>query len=180
MSAQDRIKKSLIDYDSAAPVIKYLLKNTTHVIKQTTSDYERSVSKFYDKITNELVIESENEIIAIYYSKHQIWCWAWAHVGFINSENFLAKEILLYSLDMDPNLSYIKSLLTTSRGIIDDRTQIDINLAISSSLIKHPYIFPYYHKIGDYTLAYYFVLLNDTDLDALRDKIKESEKTYTT
>lgn len=179
MSAQDNIKKALIEYDSASSVIKYLLKNTIHVIEQTSSNYKRSISKFFSRTTNELVLESENEILAIYYSKHQIWCWAWSLVELTDSENFLAKEILLYSLGMDTNLSYIKSLLTTSRGIIDDVSQLDINLAVSSSLIKQPYIFPYYHKIGNHTLVYYFILLNNTDLDLLKQKIMENEKSYT-
>ena len=73
----------------------------------------------------------------------KVWSWAWSQPGLTNSENYLAKEILLYALKLGSDLSYIKSILTTSRGVIKDITQIDINLAIGSSIIKQPYIYPY-------------------------------------
>lgn len=177
MNVSDIIGNALIEYDRAIPVIKYLIKNTDPSITKSKSDRVRSSIKFIDNKTNEIVIDTEVEILAIYYTKLKIWSWSWSIVGLINSQNYLAKEILLYALKLGTELSYIKSILTTSRGVIEDITQIDINLAIGASIIKIPYIYPIYYKLGDDLLIYYMILLNKNDLDALHEKIVRQQKT---
>jgi len=174
MNVQDIISKALIQYDMAHPVINYLKKYTYYEGHKTNNDKERTVFRFTDKETDKIIIDSEVEILAIYYDKYKIWSWAWSQAGLYNSENYLAKEILLYALKLESDLSYIKSILTTSRGVIKDITQLDINLAIGSSIIKQPYIYPFLFPIEENYLVYYFVLLNKKDLDKLNDKIKNN------
>lgn len=167
MNVQHIIKESLIEYDTAHVVIKYLLKNTRIEGIKTNSDTQRSKFKFIDSITNKVILETEVEILSVYYDKLGVWSWAWSQTGLTNAENYLSKEILLYALKLESSLSYIKSILTTSRGLIKDKTQIDINLAIGSSIIKQPYIYPFIYEIENYHLIYYFVLLNKSDLDKI-------------
>ncbi|XWV26119.1 hypothetical protein QJ857_gp0961 [Tupanvirus soda lake] len=174
MNVQDIISKALIYYDSAQPVIRYLKKYTHNDGKKTNNDNQRSIFIFREKGTEKVILETEVEILAIYYDKHKFWSWAWSQVGLINSENYLAKEILLYALKLGSDLSYIKSILTTSRGVIKDTTQIDINLAIGSSIIKQPYIFPFVFPIENNNLVYFFILLNKEELDKLAEKIKDN------
>ena len=174
MSVQHIIKKSLEEYDATQPVIRFLRKNTDLEGFKTTNDTERSRFKFIDKEGN-VVLDTEVEILAMFYDKFNVWSWAWSQTGILNSENFLAKEILSYAVKLGTDLTYIKSILTTSRGVIKDITQIDINLAISSSIIKQSYIYPFIHRVNDYNLIYYFILLNKNDLDELRQKIKNSK-----
>lgn len=167
MNVQHIISKSLIEYDIALPTIRYLLKKTHLEGFKTSNDSQRTKFKFIDKETDKIILDTEVEVLAVYYDKLKVWSWAWSQTGLTNAENYLAKEILLYSLKLESDLSYIKSILTTSRGVIKDTTQIDVNLAIGSSIIKQPYIYPFIYTIDDSHLVYYFILLNKSDLDKL-------------
>lgn len=171
MDIQYIITNALVEYDSAKPVIKYLQKFTKYEGYKTTVDTERSTFKFIDIKTDEIVIDTEVEILAIYYDKYDVWTWSWSLTGLTNSDNYLAKEILIYALKLGSDMSYLKSILTTSRGVIKDKIQIDINLALGASIIKQPYIYPFIYTINDDKLIYYFVLLNKKDLDELSKKI---------
>ena len=175
MNVQDIISKALVEYDTAMPTIDYLVKQTGLEGDKTGSDQKRSIFRFFDKTTNAMVLETEVEILAVYYDKLNIFSWSWSQAGLRNSENYLAKEILRYALTLESALSYMKSVLTTSRGTIKDVTQIDINLAIGASIIKQPYIYPFYDQIEAGTLVYYFILLNRAELDDLSRRIDKGQ-----
>ncbi|BCS83253.1 hypothetical protein QLL95_gp0870 [Cotonvirus japonicus] len=171
MSVEDIISKALIEYDTAHPTIEHLIKTTYYEGNRSNNDIERTTFKFYDKISKKLVLDTEVEILAIYYDKLNVWSWSWSQIGLTNSENYLSKEILIYALKLGSDLSYIKSILTTSRGTINDPMQIDINLAISSSVIKQPYIYPYVYDIEGSHLIYFFILLNKKQLDKISKQL---------
>lgn len=175
MSTNDIIAKALTYYDSKRAFVRYLKKRAAYTLDNTTNHLKRSIMSFRDRQTNEIILKTEIEILGVYYSKHRIWSWAWSHPGLRNSENYLAKEILRYSLDLGPELAYIKSILTTSRGVVKDSIQLDINLAVGSSIIKQPYIYPFVWPVGDHVLIYYFILLDQTALDALFLEFKEQD-----
>ena len=176
MNVQDIIKNSLIEYDNTRSVIKYLHEKTDYWGTKAESEYTRTKMHFEDKETGKTILTTEVETLAIFYDKLNIWSWAWSHPGLLNSENYLAKEILIYSFKLGSELSYIKTILTTSRGVIKDRMQIDINLAISSSIIKQPYIFPYVYPVDGHELVYFLILLNDEDLNKLKEQINNEAK----
>lgn len=165
MSVQHIISEALIEYDSALPVIRYLQKNIIEGV-HTTNDTERSRFKIIND-DGQVLLETEVELLAVFYNKFNIWSWAWSLILPTSAENYLSKEILLYALKLGSDMAYIKSILTTSRGVIKDITQIDINLAISSSIIKQPYIFPFIYHINDNDLIYYFILLNKPELEKI-------------
>ncbi|AKI80063.1 hypothetical protein QJ850_gp636 [Acanthamoeba polyphaga mimivirus] len=173
MSVSDIISKSLIEYDSTTPTIQYLIENTYFEGYKTNSDTERSRLKFIHKDTNKVLFETEIETLAIFYDKLNIWSWSWSQVGLYNSENYLAKEMLLYALKLGYDMSYIKSIITTSRGVIRDPIQVDINLAIGSGIIKQPYIYPYIYEVEKRKLYYYIILLNKQELDKLSKKLNK-------
>ena len=175
MSVQHIINEALIEYDTVEPVISYLKKTIIQGIK-TTSDTERSRFKFVNE-NGEVLLDTEVELLAVFYDKFNIWSWAWSLTGPTNAENYLSKEILLYALKLGSDMAYIKSILTTSRGVIKDITQIDINLAISSSIIKQPYVLPFIYTINDSNLIYYFILLNKADLEQIGKKIAKLPNT---
>ena len=172
MNVENVIQDALIHYDNAQPVIRYLLRNTGLVTIRTTNDTQRTTFQFTDKESKKTLFETEVEILAVFYDKLNIWSWAWSQVGLYNSENYLAKEMLLHALKLGSELSYIKSIITTSRGILKDSVQIDINLAIGSSIIKQPYIYPYIYSINENSLVYYFILLNKPELEKLNKKLE--------
>lgn len=174
MNIQHIITNALIEYDTAQPTIRYLKRYAKIEGERTGIDTERTKFKFIDKNTKKIIIDTEVEILGVFYGKYNVWTWAWSHIGLTNSENFLSKEILLYALKLGSDMSYLKSLLTTSRGVVKDRTQVDINLAIGSSIIKQPYIYPFEYTVGDHKLIYYFILLNRTDLQKISKEINDT------
>lgn len=174
MNIQHIIAEALTEYDMTKPTIKYLLENTYQTGIKTTVDIKRSVFKFHDKHTDEIILETEVEFLGIFYDKFNVWSWAWAHIGLTNAENFLSKEILLYALKLTTDMSYLKSIITTSRGVIKDRTQVDINIALGASIIKQPYIYPWIYEIEGYSLTYYVILLNKEKLGELSKKLNLS------
>jgi len=165
MNVQYIIPKALIEYDTAKPVIRFLKKETYEEGHKTSTDLERSWLKFYRKDTDELILDTECEILAIFYDKLNVWSWAWSQTGLTNAESYLSKEILFYGLKLESEMSYLKSILTTSRGLIKERIQLDIHLALSSNIIKQPYIYPFIYKVGEHNLIYYYILLNKKKLD---------------
>jgi hypothetical protein len=167
------ITTALVEYDTTSPMIRYLLKQKYSVIN-TSSDTIRSRIMFYDNETDDLIIDTEFEIMGVFYDKLNIWGWSWSHPALLNSEYFLTKEILMYALTLGSELSYLKSILTTSRGVVKDRTQVDINIALGASIIKKPYIYPFIYELKDSSKLYYYLILIDNDgLDRLADKIKD-------
>lgn len=176
MSVQDIISKALIEYDTAQPTIRYLVKYADYEGERPGTDWQRTKFRFIDKKTDDVILETEVETLAVYYDKMDIWSWAWSLTGLTNAENYLAKEILIYALKLGSDLAYLKSILTTSRGVIDDVTQIEVNLAIACSIIKQPYIYPFVYKIENNYLVYYLILLNKTDLDKLSERIKNDKE----
>ena len=171
MNIQYIVTKALVDYDLAKPIIRYLQKETIPTGIKTGTDTERSHFKFYKKDTNELILETEFEFLGIFYDKLNVWSWAWSHTGLTNSESYLSKEILKYGLDLGSELSYLKSILTTSRGLIKEKTQLDVHVALGSSIIKQPYIYPFILKVGEYKLIYYCILLNKEKLNKLNEEL---------
>ena len=169
MNVQDIISKALIEYDSSKPVIRYLKKHANLITMVSKNDTERTKFIFVDKNdANKVILETEVEILSVFYDKYNVWSWSWSLSGLKNAECYLAKEILTYVLQLGPDVSYIKSLLVTSRGVIKDSNQIDINLAIAANFIKQPYIWPFVDESNNYSLIYYFILLNKSKLDKIK------------
>lgn len=175
MNVQHIIYDSLIQYDSVQFVTKYLTKNAYIVGNKTTSDFERSTFTFYEKTTDRLILKTEVETLAVFYDKFNIWSWAWSQTGLSNAENSLCKKMLERALNYGSDLSYIKGILTTSRGVIKNLTQIDINLALATSIIKQPYVYKYVYKFNSSTLIYYFMLLNQPALEKLGQQIRSGK-----
>lgn len=171
MSVADIIKKALIYYDQTEPVIRYLQTKTTYTGIKTAVDNARTTLTFTDNDSHQIVLETEVEILAVYYDRYHLWSWSWAQTGLKSSENYLAKNLLRYSLDLDHHLTYLKSILFTSRNIIRSPTQIDINLAIAADILKTPYIYPYVYPINNDQLVYYLILLNVDQLNLLMKNI---------
>jgi hypothetical protein len=164
MDVQHILSKALEDYDRHASAIRFLLETCSEpeVIRDDSGN-NRSKFIFRDRATGDLVLETEIETFAIYSAKYKVWSWAWSHPGLNLVENSLARDILIHALGMEPQLSYIKAIITTSRGKITNPVQLDINLSIGACLIKNYYIFPYIYTIEkDHEICYYTVLL-DTD-----------------
>ncbi len=170
------ISKSLEDYDSTANILRFLKKKTKLVPIEKKQDTERDLWTFYDIDTNEIVLETEVEALGIYHKRLGIWSWAWSIPILSSTKIHLSKEMLLYALSLGPESSYLKTILITSRGSIDDPIQLDIHIALASYIIKQPYIFPYEQTIDDYNIFRYYILLNTDAIRKLHKKIESNTK----
>lgn len=167
MNIDSVINQGLYENDSKRLLLRYLEENTRINLKYEL-DPQRSKLEFYDKQTNKLIVSTEVERLAAYYEKYGIWVWAWSVPMLFHSENSLSIEILKHTLQLDNEYVYIKTIFTTSRGIIDDPIQIDINLALCGQLLKKPYIMTW----KDGAVVWYIVLLNNEDLDKLASELE--------
>ncbi len=127
MSEQNFIKDALNEYDKASDITE-ILYGVKYKITNTTSEHYRSKIEFFDASGE--ILESEFEILGLFYEKYNLWCWSWSMPELLKSQNSLSRDILRYSLELNSNMMYTKSILSTSRGIINDQTQIDINVAV--------------------------------------------------
>lgn len=166
------ISKSLQDYDSNSDLIRYLQKHTRLETIEKKIDTERDVWIFYDRDTNDILFETEVEVLGIYHKKVGVWIWAWSVPNYSIIKINLSKELLLYALSLGFESSYLKTLLITSRGSIVDPIQLDIHIALASYIIKNPYIYPYEQIIDGYSMFRYYILLNTSALDAIHKKIR--------
>jgi len=157
------IQRALAEYDENRPIMGYLEKNTNMVLETVDYGTKRDICKFYNKDDNKLVFESESEILGTYYAHSNIWIWSWANVNLRTPESYLTKELLQYGLKLEPNENfYMKSLLTTSRGIINDKIQLDIILALASYFIKYKYVYAHaeHKKEEDISVVIYYILVH--------------------
>ena len=168
--ASNILEQALLVHDTARPIIDYLRVRTWRKTKHST-DGSRSVISFHDTKTNELIFESEYETYGVYHSGHGVWAWAWAIPGNISANNSLMAKVLNHVISSSTVDYYAKSVLSTSRGLATDITQIDINIALGSYMLKNPYIYPLNESLTDGILTHYIILLDV-------DKINELEEKY--
>ena len=176
MNVSDIIATALEEYDKSKKFMKQLRKKTLYqVINPTNPETQRTVYKFLDRYTTKHLFSSEGELLALYYKKFDIWSWPWANTNLSNGETYYSKQLIKHAINLGSELSYIKSILITSRGLIKHPYQIDINLAISSYIIKHNYILVKKIVINeqdpDDYVNHYIILLNNTELDKMRESI---------
>lgn len=182
MDVSTVIQDALIKYDKTVRVIKYLLTYCKVTYKQSGLETKRSTLTFTNASDDkDIVLETEIELMGIFYDKYNVWSWGWVQPGILKPEIYLVKEILIHALDMELELSDIRQLLVSPRAVFSDKMQLDICLAIAGSVIKHCHIFPY--KVteidGKYKLFNYYAMLNEDGLDKLRKRIEQEDRDKT-
>ena len=175
MSTSYIIRESLQQYDTNKPIIKYLLRNTTLSISETVSDTARNVFIFKDKVTGEVILNTETEILGVYYDKHNVWCWGWNCVFLANGENYMSKKILMHAMSMDVSMAYIKSLLMTSRIVIHNIVQLDIYIALGANILKNPYIYPYVETVNGGNFIKFYILFNSDSIEKLKEQLRNGK-----
>lgn len=142
MTPQELITTSLKYFDGLQENIKNYTKKFKYIkVTHAKNDLEYNKMHFYDE-NKKLVIESDYEILGIYFIKPGLWVWSWAvPTNYFNLAN-TSRKILNYGLDMVPNIEdlLIRSELITSRFRITNSIQLDIHLALAVYLSKIPFL----------------------------------------
>jgi hypothetical protein len=141
------VTDSLSEYDKNMREQKKILKNAVYYkYIYVDNDIENNKIIFFDE-NEKKILEADYEIISSYNSVHGFWTWGWATL-FPKKLTRTVIKILNYgfSLDSEKN-NNLKNELINSQFIISDPIQIDIHLAIASSLSKikniYSFILPY-------------------------------------
>jgi len=100
------------------------------------------------------------QIIGYYDVMYNTWIWAWL-TPIKGDLTELSKDLLNYGLKLDvksisANQLYIKGLLLNSRYRIDERINLDINMAIFSYILNEKILFIYLKK-KDNKIIYYAI-----------------------
>lgn len=140
-SLSQTIKKSLENFDNQN--LKYIdyIKNENFKIDEHTDDITFNFNDYSKTL--------QYEILGYFDNQSNIWIWGWL-LGDLESQFTKAsRELLEYGLKLEPKSnSYdhfmIKALLVNSRIHIEESIQLDINIAIYSSLMRNKikFIFP--------------------------------------
>jgi hypothetical protein len=124
----------------------------------------------------DITFQTEYELLGVYSEKNRIWSWSWGIAVKSIADNYLARKLIKYAVDLEQDRGYMKFLLTTARGIIQDTTQIDINLAVASYILKQPYIYEHKLNIGtdgvDNIIRYYMIMV---EKDIIEEHVKKPD-----
>jgi hypothetical protein len=101
------------------------------------------------KITfNDFEDEFDCEFLGYFDNQNLIWIYSWVFTNIELSRIKISKELLEYGLKLEPDTNtdehfMIKSLLVNSRIQIEELIQLDINLALYTSLLRDKIKFIY-------------------------------------
>ena len=148
---------------------QFILKSLDYYDEQQDKYEELMNSKDieFDNKNNEVIITVKNkeliygsyQILGYYYMEPNIWVWSRV-LNQINSESVeISKNLLSYGLKLEPHdvaeHFYIKTLLVNSRILIEDKIQLDTNLAIYSYLLKGKFTFILPKHVKDSNIIIY-------------------------
>lgn len=168
------------------------IENLGQFIKKALNYYDEQKLKYYDIIksddikfseeqneitinfkSNERPLYGEYEVLGYFDNQTRVWIWGWVLTNLNLESTRICKDLLNYGLKLEPSSNiyehyFIKTLLVNSRILIEDSTQLDINLAIYSYLMRDRYNFIYPRKRymesnnkDKYIIIYYLIKSNE-------------------
>lgn len=147
-TAINLISDSLEYYDSNTEKYSDFFKKVKYVkFIDAIKDMDHNVIYMYDNNENEL-LRSRYEIIGVYNNKSKTWTWAWSIPRFRKNTTHIARKIINYGMDLDPEFRFLKTELITSRFRITSSIQLDIHAAIASYLSRQYIVYKYVSYIN--------------------------------
>jgi hypothetical protein len=160
-SLSQLIKKSLEHYDKQ----NYEYRD---YIMESTSRFKKSEEQIVAFIKEGKEREEDWEFLGYFDNNSKIWVWGWLISNINSSETVIARELLNYALKLEPSTNAVehymlKGFLINSRTLIEDDTQLDVNLAIISYLLnkKIKFIYPkirYNDESKTKYITYYYLI----------------------
>ena len=156
-SLSQNIKMALEKYDTTCKIYEKYINNNNISIK---NDLEITFN--FDNNSDEF----NCEILGYFDNQNLIWIYSWVLSNVDLKKTKFSRELLDYGLKLEPDSNtdenfMIKSLLVNSRIQIQESIQLDINLAIYTSLLrdKIKFIYPRRTQLDEtnYITFYYLV-----------------------
>lgn len=141
------------------------VESLSQMIKMALENYDLICKKYDKYITNKnIILFMENaqikfkfddydedlncECLGYFDNQNKIWIYSWLLTTFDLKSTKISRELLEYGLKLEPDSNtdehfMIKSLLVNSRIQIEESLQLDINLAIYTSLLRDKIKFIY-------------------------------------
>jgi hypothetical protein len=159
-SLSETVKKALEHYDNQNWNNKKMVDNQDvkfDELNSTITFFINDTSKIYNY-----------ELLGYYDNQNGVWIWGWVLSDFNYKDTPQCKYLLDYGLKLEPKSAtieqtMIKGILVNSRIKIEEQTQLDVNLALYSYLIKDRIKFIYGRKryidktLDSYVTFYYLI-----------------------
>ena len=147
-TAINLISDSLEYYDANSEKYNDFFKKVKYVkFLDVVKDIDHNTIIMYDSNKNE-ILSSRYEIIGVYNNKSRTWTWAWSVPRFRKNTTHIARKIITYGMDLDPESRFLKTELITSRFRITNPVQLDIHAAVASYLSRQYIVYKYVSYIS--------------------------------
>ena len=110
-------------------------------LADTNMDHNKII--MFDK-TKTQIYKSRYELLGTYVSTTNTWLWGWAMPLSKKNSTVIARKIMNYGAELDPEERFLKTELITSRFRITDPIQLEIHTAVASYLAKKPLIYKFF------------------------------------
>ena len=158
---KDFIRSRLDNFDKINQKYSNLIENTN--VKIESEEGKINIA-FFDN-QNQKIYSNRATVLGIFDTETRIWLWSWVTPNFTMEETKDARNILKYSLELEPNSNstihfYIKSHLVNSRIYFDTKIGLEIQLALCLYISKKSKFIYQKTKIennGNKVIVYYFV-----------------------
>ena len=158
-SLSQTIKLAIEKYDNICKKYNKYIKNTNVSIIND----EKFIFKFDDYED-----EFDCEFLGYFDNQNLIWIYSWVLTNIDSIKTKISRELLEYGLKLEPSSNtdehfMIKSLLVNSRIQIEESIQLDINLALYTSLLRDKIKFIYPRKVlldefNENFITYYYLI----------------------
>ena len=159
-SLSETVKKAIDHYDNQNWNYRNLIDN-----QDVKFDELNSTITFFIDEDNQTY---NYELLGYYDNQNGIWIWGWVLSDFNYKDTPQCKYLLDYGLKLEPKSAtieqtMIKGILVNSRIKMEEQSQLEVNLAIYSYLIKDRIKFiygrkRYLDKTSDNYVTFYYLI----------------------
>jgi hypothetical protein len=143
-----------MNVESLSQTIKIAIEKYDNICEKNNKYIKnRNISILNDKNQIKFIFDNytedfDCELLGYFDNQNNIWIYSWVLTNIESSLTKTSKELLEYGLKLEPDTNtdehfMIKSLLVNSRIQIEESIQLDINLALYTSLLKDKIKFIY-------------------------------------
>lgn len=141
MNSSSLVTDALEYYDLNSELYDEKFKHVKYVkIEQAEKEIDHNSIIMYNKDKKQ-IYKSRYEVIGTFNSLTNTWAWGWTISTLKKNSTTIIRKIMNYGAELDPESSFLKTELITSRFRISDPIQLEIHTAIASYLSKKPVIF---------------------------------------